>query len=99
MAAVGEELVCERETDNSYDHCAVAVKTMRNIIGHLPRKLSKLCSLFLRRGGAIVCLVSGGKKKIIQDRHDSYNHHFLALWRTRHGTFNTRTNVSVIFGP
>ena len=56
-AAVGKELVCERETDNSYDLYAVAVKRMGNIIGHLPRKLSKLCSLFLRRGGAMVCLV------------------------------------------
>ena len=62
-AAVGEELVCERETDNSYDHNAVAVKRMENINSLLPQKLSKLCSLFLRRGGAIVCLVSGGRRK------------------------------------
>ena len=57
-AAVGKELVCERETDN-YDLYAVVVKRMGNI-GHLLRKLSKLCSLFLRRGGAMVCLVWGG---------------------------------------
>ena len=76
-AAVGEELVCEREMDNSYDYYAVAVKRIGNIIGHLPRKLSKLCSLFLRQGSAIVCLVSGR-------RHDSRNCHFLALWRTWH---------------
>ena len=63
VAAVGEELVCERETDNSYDHYAVAVKRMENINSLLPQKLSKLCSLFLRRGGAIVCLVSGGRRK------------------------------------
>ena len=62
-AAVGKELVCEREMDNSYDLYAVAVKRMGNIIGHLPRKLSKLCSLFLRRGGAMICLVSGGRRK------------------------------------
>ena len=62
-AAVGKELVCERETDNSYDLYAVAVKRMRNIIGHLPRKLSKLWVLFLRQGGAMVCLVSGGRRK------------------------------------
>ena len=59
-AAVGKELVCERETDVSYDLYAVAVKRMGNIIG---RKLWKLCSLFLRRGGAMVCLVSGGRRK------------------------------------
>ena len=38
-AAVGKELVCERETDISYDLYAVAVKRMGNIIG---RKLSNV---------------------------------------------------------
>ena len=31
------------------------------IIGHLPRKISKICSLFLR-GGTISCIVSGGRR-------------------------------------
>ena len=62
MAAVGEELVCEREPHNSHDRYAVAVKRMGIIIGHLPRKLSKLCLLFLRRGGSIFCTVSGGRR-------------------------------------
>ena len=61
-AAVGEELICERETHNSHDRYAVAVKRTGVIIGHLPRKLSKLCSLFLRRGGSIICTVSGGRR-------------------------------------
>ena len=62
VAAVGEELVCEREPDNSHDRYAVAVKRTGIIIGHLPRKLSKLCSLFLRRGGIILCTVSGERR-------------------------------------
>ena len=57
-APVGKELVCEREPHNSHDHYAVAVKRMGIIIGHLPRKLSKQCSLFLRRDGSIFCTVS-----------------------------------------
>ena len=61
-AAVGEELVCVREPHNSHNHYAVAVKREDVLIGHLPRKLSRLCSLFLRRGGAIFCVVTGGRK-------------------------------------
>ena len=60
-AAVGEELVCEREPHNSHHCYSVALKRMEIIIGHLPRKLSKQCSLFLRRGGSIFCTVSKGR--------------------------------------
>ena len=49
-ATVGEALVCEREPKNSSDRYAVAVKNEGTIIEHLPRKLSRVCSLFLRRG-------------------------------------------------
>ena len=40
-----------------------AVATLMNgtIVGHLPRHISRLCSLFLRRGGRIMCIVTGGK--------------------------------------
>ena len=30
--------------------------------GHLPRKMSKVCSLFLRRGGSIRCKVTGSRR-------------------------------------
>ena len=49
-ATVGEVLVCEREPKNSSDRYAVAVKNEGTIIEHLPRKLPRVCSLFLRRG-------------------------------------------------
>ena len=32
-------------------------------VGHLPRKLSKVCSLFLRRGGTIQCTVRGRRRR------------------------------------
>ena len=32
------------------------------IIGHLPKRISKICSLFLRRGGSITCTVTGGRR-------------------------------------
>ena len=48
--------------ENSHDRYTAAVKRERRIIGHLPRKLSRLCLLFLRRGGAIFCTVTGGRR-------------------------------------
>ena len=41
---------------------AVAVLKEETIIGHLPRKMSKVCSLFLRRGGSICCKVTGSRR-------------------------------------
>ena len=44
-AVIGEELLCEREPDNRSDRYAVAIKKD----GIIPRKISRACSLFLRR--------------------------------------------------
>ena len=46
VAVVGEELACEREPTNASDRYAVAVLKDGVIIGHLPRKVSKICSLY-----------------------------------------------------
>ena len=51
---MGEEFPCEREPGNSHGPYAVVVKkeiSRRNqIVGHVPRRLSTICSLFIRRG-------------------------------------------------
>ena len=44
--AIGEELECDREPENSCDRYAVCVKRSGVIIGHLPRKLSSLFAVF-----------------------------------------------------
>ena len=54
-AAVGEILCCAREVGNVLDRYAVSVLKDGDIVGHLPRKISKVCSLFLRRGDSISC--------------------------------------------
>ena len=54
-AYIGEELSCQREEDNAHDPYAVAVLKSATVVGHLPRKVSTLCSLFIRRGGTIHC--------------------------------------------
>ena len=59
LAAIGEQLTCTREPGHPTDRYAVAVIKDSTIIGHLPKKISKICSLFLRRGGSIQCTVSG----------------------------------------
>ncbi len=62
-AVTGEEFLCRREIGNSSDSFAVAVaKGDGTTIGHLPRKISCVCSLFLRQGGSIVCRVTGSKR-------------------------------------
>ena len=59
---VGEQLVCVREPLNSVDRFAVAVKKDDSVVGHLPKKISKICSLFLRRRGSIRCRVTGSRR-------------------------------------
>ena len=61
-AAVGEELSCIREVENYRDPFAVAVVRSGVIIGHVPRKISSVCSMFLRRGGTISCRVTGSRR-------------------------------------
>jgi len=50
---IGEYLDCAREEENAQDRCAVAVLKLNTIVGHLPRAISTVCSLFIRRSGSI----------------------------------------------
>ena len=59
---IEEMLECEKEITNNQDRYAVAVKRNGTIVGHLPRKIARVCSLFLRRGGSISCRVTGGRQ-------------------------------------
>ena len=61
-AVIGEELQCQRERDNPTDIYAVAVRKGRTVVGHLPRRLSRLCALFIRRGGSIHCSPTGKRR-------------------------------------
>ena len=54
--------MCEREPENTSDRYVVAVKKEGTIMGHLSRKVSRVCSLFLRRRGTIECTVTGRRK-------------------------------------
>ena len=49
---IGEKVKCIREWNNIVDRYAVAVAKentrLQTVLGHLPRKISKISSLFLR---------------------------------------------------
>ena len=62
-ATVGEVLECVREPSNVIDRYAVAVTKNQIVVGHLPKKISRVCSLFLRRGGTIQCEVTGNRQR------------------------------------
>ena len=52
-AVIGEELDCQRDPSNAIDRYAVAVVKSGTVVGHLPKKLSRIYSLFIRRGGVV----------------------------------------------
>ena len=62
MAVDGEVLQSRRETSNGLDPFAVAVVKDSTVVGHLPRRISAVCSLFLRRHGTIACRVNGSRR-------------------------------------
>lgn len=61
-AQIGEELLCATEPGNIRDLYAVVVKKSSLTVGHIPMKISTLCSLFLQRGGIITCQVTSLKR-------------------------------------
>ena len=60
-AAVGESFVCKRRARKCFRsiRCGCEKGT---IIGNLPQKVSRVCSLFLRWGGTIESTVTGPRK-------------------------------------
>ncbi len=60
---IGEELACTREQNNVVDRYAVAIMKENTLtVSHLPRKISKISSLFLCCGGVLTCKVTGQKR-------------------------------------
>ena len=62
IPVTNKELACQRESGNVYDPYAVAVTKNNGIVGHVPRKMSAMCSLFLRKGGTISCSITGPRQ-------------------------------------
>ena len=62
VSVIGETLPCRRETDNSEDRYAIAYYKSEEVVGHVPRKISRLCAAFLRRGGAMKGTLTGTRR-------------------------------------
>ena len=61
----GEILTCRQESSNPHDRYAVSVHRDEQAVGHLPRKISRLCSLFLGRSGSITATVTGRRQRSV----------------------------------
>ena len=61
-AVIGEELPCKLELSNPTDRFAVAVCKHEITVGHMPKRISSICSSFLWRGGTITCRVTGTRR-------------------------------------
>ena len=60
-ATVGQVLPCQQERGNVHDPYSVAIVDGNTVVGHVPRAILVVCSLFLRRNGVITCEVIGGR--------------------------------------
>ena len=61
---VGERLLVTNEVGNAHDRRAVSVQKEGQIVGHVPRQISRIIFYFLRREGtAGICVIVGRRKK------------------------------------
>ena len=51
-----------RECGNKEDPYAVAIKKGGSVVGHLPRAISCVCTIFIRKHGTITCTITGTRK-------------------------------------
>jgi len=75
MLVIGEQLVCEREEGNPSSCCL----KNGNIVGHVQHNISTLCSLVIRQGGTILCVVVDSAN--IQGKFSMIKHSWLAKIR------------------
>ena len=62
-SVIGEVLVCRRDTRNRHDPFAVATCKGTTVVGHVPRRISAICYVFLGKPGAsITCTVAGSRR-------------------------------------
>ena len=59
---IGELLPLRAEDNNEHDAHAVAVIKDSDVVGHVPRSISRVVWFFLERGGNIICRITGKRK-------------------------------------
>ena len=63
MPFIGHRLGCAGERSNREDTFAVAMKRGTETVGHVPRTISCVCTLFLQQRGFISCDVTGSSNQ------------------------------------
>ena len=58
---LNKELSCRRKEGNISNPYAVAFIESSVIKGHMPHQISAACNLFIQRGGAVMCKVTGSQ--------------------------------------
>ena len=51
--AIGDKFNAEMEVSNRHDRYAVIVKVNQDIVGHVPREISKVLLYFIKNGGTV----------------------------------------------
>ena len=51
-----------KESSNANDPYAVAVMKEDNVVGHVLRHISAACSLFIQKGGRVLCTVQASRR-------------------------------------
>ena len=67
VPATDEMLSCCREVGNPHDPFTVKVTKAGITVGHLPKKISSTCSLFIFNGGSISCKVTDSHRRYSSD--------------------------------
>ena len=55
---LGKELKCQIEEGNVKDRYAVAILRENIVVGHIPRKITAGCYLFIKRNVSINCVIN-----------------------------------------
>ena len=63
VASDRDELLVQVEEHNTFDEFAVAVMKNSDVVGHVPREISKICWFFLqKRHSSITCRITDRRK-------------------------------------
>ena len=60
---IGELLQTVTEAGNGHDRFAVAVKKDDDVVGHVPREISKVAWFFIQHGGEVTCEITGRRQR------------------------------------